>query len=433
MMNSFDVKLMHPRDQIVLIINRIYHKGMTTTSGGNVSIIDDQGDIWITPSGIDKGTLQAADINCIRKDGTITGNHQPSCEFPIHRAIYQERPDLKAIIHAHPPALVSFSIVHGIPDTNIVPQAKHICGPIGYAVYDVPGSEELGDKIAKVFSNGLNAVIMENHATVVGGVDLRDCYQRFETLEFCARTIIYGKTIGNVNYLSDEQIDRFQAQIPALQPEMIHVSHSSDEREKREEIVRIVRRACDQGLMISTYGTVSVRVSGDDFLITPTNVLRWDITLDDIVQIKAGQREPGKLPSRTVWLHQEIYKRNPHINSIIFTQSPYLMAFSVTGEKFNVRTIPESWIFLQDVPNVPFGSQFFGEETILKLISKNIPAIIIQNEAILVTGDKLLQTFDRLEVAEFSAKSLLMSIPLGAVKPIEDQEIENLRAKFLNE
>lgn len=273
---------------------------------------------------------------------------------------------------------------------------------------------------------------MENHATVVGGIDLRDCYQRFETLEFCAMTIIYGKTIGNVNYLSDEQIDRFHAQLPALQPEMVNVNHDSDERGKREEIVRIVRRACDQGLMISTYGTVSVRLSGDDFLVTPTNVLRWDITLDDIVQIKAGQREPGKLPSRTVWLHQEIYKRNPHINSIIFTQSPYLMAFSVTGEKFNVRTIPESWIFLKDVPNVPFGSQFFGDETILKLISKDILAVIIENEAVLVTGDQLLQTFDRLEIAEFSAKSLLMSVPLGAVKPIKEQEIENLRAKFLN-
>ena len=56
-MSSLDIRLMHPRDQIVLIISRIYRKGMTTTSGGNISIIDDQGDIWITPSAIDKGTL----------------------------------------------------------------------------------------------------------------------------------------------------------------------------------------------------------------------------------------------------------------------------------------------------------------------------------------------------------------------------------------
>jgi L-fuculose-phosphate aldolase len=431
-MGSLDIKLMHPRDQIVLIISRIYRKGMTTTSGGNVSIIDDQGDIWITPSGIDKGSLRAEDINCIKADGTILGKHKPSSEFPFHRAIYKSRPELKAIIHAHPPALVSFSIAHIIPDTNIVPQAKYICGPIGYADYDVPGSEELGIKIADVFRDGYNAVIMENHGTVVGGTDMKDTYQRFETLEFCARTIIYGKTIGKVKSLTDAQIDTFEAQIPTLQPEIEAVSYPSDEREKREEIIRIVRRACDQGLMISTYGTVSVRWRDNDFLITPTNVLRWDITLDDIVQIKGSKREPGKLPSRAVWLHQEIYRHNPHINSIIITQSPYLMAFSVTGNKFNVRTIPESWVFLQDVPNVPFGLQFTGEDTIPRMISKDTPAIIVENDAVIVTGDKLLQTFDRLEVAEFSAKSLVLGSVMGELKPIGDKEVEDLRKKFLS-
>jgi L-fuculose-phosphate aldolase len=108
------------------------------------------------------------------------------------------------------------------------------------------------------------------------------------------------------------------------------------------------------------------------------------------------------------------------------------MAFSVTGSKFDVRTIPESWIFLQDVYNVPFGSHFRGEETILNLISKDTPAVIIENDSILITGDKLLQTFDRLEVAEFSAKSLTMGVPIGELKPIGEEEIEDLRKKFLS-
>ncbi len=431
-MNTLNIALMHPRDQIVRIINRIYHNGMTTTSGGNISIIDENGDIWVTPSGIDKGNLRPEDINCVKADGTILGPHKPSSEFPFHRAIYKIRPDLKAIIHAHPPALVSFSIARVIPDTNVIPQAKYICGPIGYADYALPGSEELGQKIAEVFAKDYSAVIMENHGTVVGGTDMKDAYQRFETLEFCARTIINAKTVGKIKTLTDEQIEAFEAQVPVLQPQMTSVEHPSDEREKREEITRIVRRACDQGLMISSYGTVSVRWRGNDFLITPTNVLRWDITLEDIVQIKGGKREPGKIPSRSTWLHQEIYKRNPHINSIILTQSPYLMAFGVTGEKFDVRTIPESWIFLQDVHNVPFGSHFKGRDTILNMISKDIPAVIVENDSFLVTGDKLLQTFDRLEVAEFSAKSLTMGVPVGELKPIGEKEIEDLRKKFLS-
>lgn len=422
---------MHPRDQIIMIIDKIYKSGMTTTSGGNISIIDENGDVWVTPSAIDKGTLRPTDIVCVRSDGTVEGRHKPSSEYPFHIAIYKCRPDLKAVIHAHPPALVSFSIVRQIPDTNVIPQAKKVCGPIGYAPYALPGSNELGEVIAGEFKKGVNAVIMENHGTVAGGSDLSDAFQRFETMEFCARTLIYGSIIGTPNYLTNEQIDAFEEQVPRLLPEMESVSHPSDERAIREQIQRIVLRACNQGLMISSYGTVSVRWKENDFLITPTNVARWDIQLKDIVQIKDGKREPGKLPSRSTWLHQEIYRRNPHINSIILTQAPFLMAFSITGKKLDVRTIPESWIFLQDIPNMSFGSHFAGEQAILDTISKNTPAVIINNDSVLVTGDKLLGTFDRLEVAEFSAKSLVMGKSLGKLVPINEQQVEELRKKFL--
>ena len=430
-MRKLDTEWMHPRDQITMIIDKIYKSGLTTTSGGNISVIDENGDIWVTPSAIDKGTLRPSDIICVRKDGTVEGRHKPSSEFPFHKAIYECRPEIKAVIHAHPPALVSFSIVRQIPNTNVIPQAKNICGPIGYAAYELPGSEKLGKVIAEEFEKGYNAIIMENHGTVVGGSDLNDVFQRFETLEFCARTIIYGNTIGEAKYLEDEQIEEFESQIPRLLPEMESVEHPSDERAIREQIKKIVHRASDQGLMISSYGTVSVRWRGNDFLITPTNVSRWTIDNDDVVQIRDGKREPGKIPSRATWLHQEIYKRFPHVNSIILTQTPFLMAYSVTGEKLDVRTIPESWIFLQDIPNVPFGSHFAGENAILDLLSEKTPAVIINNDSVLVTGDNLLGTFDKLEVAEFSAKSLTMGASLGKLIPINDDQVEELRKKFL--
>jgi L-fuculose-phosphate aldolase len=431
MNQKIDTRLMHPRNQITLIIERIYQRGLTTTSGGNISIMDDAGDIWVTPSAVDKGSLRPSDIMCIKKDGTVTGRHKPSSEFPFHKAIYDIRPDIRAIVHAHPPALVSFSIARKIPDTNVVSQAKYICGNIGYAAYELPGSNALGAKIASEFNKGFHAVIMENHGTVVGGTDLVDAFQRFETLEFCARTLVFGKTIGSPNYLTDAQIDEFESHIPSLLPEMSDVKHPSDELEKRMEIRNIVHRACNQGLMISSYGTVSTRWRGNDFLITPRNVPRWNLELDDMVQIKDGRREAGKLPSRSTWLHQEIYRHFPGINSLILTQPPYLMAFSVTHLPFDVRTIPESWIFLQDMPTLPFGSHFRGQTGIIDALSKGNPSLIIQNDSVLVTGDKLLQTFDRLEVAEFSAKSLVMCGALGSMHPINDQQVEELRRVFL--
>ncbi|MCR8669296.1 class II aldolase/adducin family protein [Aestuariibaculum sp. M13] len=424
------LNLEHPRDQITKIISRIYKRGMTTTSGGNISIIDDNGDIWVTPSAIDKGSLKASDIICVRKDGTVVGKHKPSSEFPFHKAIYDIRPDIKSVIHAHPPALVSFSIVRQIPNTNIISQAKHVCGPIGYAPYELPGSHKLGDVIAEEFKKGFKAVIMENHGTVLGGSDLNDAFERFEALELCARTILYGSQIGTPNYLTDDQIEQFESQTQSTLPEMKTTEYPSDEVEKRLEICNIVKRSCEQGLMISSYGTVSMRWKGDDFLITPTHVNRWDMAIEDIVQIKDGQREAGKNPSRATWIHQEIYKRNPKVNSIIMTQSPYLMAFSVTKSYLNVRTIPESWIFLQDIPMVEYGTHFKANNN-SQIIDDCTTALIIENDSVIVTGDKLLQTFDYLEVAEFSAKSIVLGASLGNMVPINDDQVEELRKKFL--
>ncbi len=421
---------MHPAEQIAVIIKRIYRSGMTTTSGGNLSIRDDNGDIWITPSAIDKGTLKPSDMIRVTKSGEIIGPHKPSSEYPFHRAIYNTRPEIRAIIHAHPPGLVAFSIAHLIPNTSIIPQARDICGEIGYAPYACPGSEELGKKISKVFEDEkYKAVILENHGVVLGGTDLMDAYQRFETLEFCCHTLINAARVGKINYLSEAQLADFHSRIPHNILHFMDVQHPSDERQMRGRMCEMIRRSCDQGLMISTYGTVSMRWRGNDFLITATNKPRWDVQREDIVQIHDGMAEVGKIPSRSVALHQRIYQKNPHINSIITTQTPNLMAFAVTDAKYDVRTIPESWIFLKDVPRLKFNEHYENPDKVADILSTN-RAIIVDNDCFIVTGDALMQTFDYLEVAEFSAHSLIMASAIGELKPITDKEIEELRIAF---
>ncbi len=431
MSSILDTKMMHPKEQIALVIARVYGMGLTTTSGGNISVVDDDGNIWITPSGIDKGSLRADDIMCVKPDGTVVGKHKPSSEFPFHKAIYKIRPDVKAVIHAHSPALVSFSIVRKIPNTNIIYQAKQVCGEIGYAPYELPGSQALGDTIANEFEKGFTAVIMENHGTVVGGTDLSDAFERFEALEFCARTEIYASQLGTPSFLSDEMITDYNEQLHKPLAAMDGVTYPSDEREKRQEICSIVKRACQHELMKSSFGTVSARWRGNDFLITPNGVPRWDLKTEDIVQVKDGKCEPGKHPSLTVALHQQIYANHPNINSIILTQSPYLMAFAVSGVPINVRTIPESWIFLKDMQQLKFGAQYNADE-VVKNISREKPALLVQHECVVVVGDKLLQTFDYLEVAEFSAKSIVMATSIGNMMPINDEQTEELRKAFLN-
>lgn len=428
-----DTRYLHPKEQIVITMTRIYKHGLTTTSGGNISMIDENGDLWISPSGLDKGSLTPDDIMCITRSGEIIGKHKPSSEYPFHKAIYEMRPDLKALIHAHPPALVSFSIARKCPNTYVTYQAQQMCGTIGYATYELPGSEALGKVIAAEFAKGHKAVIMENHGTVLGGADMVDAFQRFETLEFCAKTILNASTIGIPLFLTDNSINTYKLQMPTYMLEQEVTYYSPEERSLRKEMYNIIQRALQHDLMFSAIGTVSARLNDTDFIITPSDMSRWDITPKDIVQIKDGKKEAGKTPSDLAWLHQRIYEENPNVHCIINTQPTYLMAFAITNTYFDVRTIPESWIFLQDVPVVPFDTIKQSEsEPLLSNVRNGATAVIIQNGAILVTGSNLLKTFDYLEVAEFSAKSIVKGSVLGAMIPINNEQVEDLRKAFLS-
>lgn len=199
-------EFLHPRDELVLTMKRIYNYKMTTTSGGNLSIKDENGDIWITPTGVDKGTLTPRDIVHIRTSGEIEGLHRPSSEWPFHKAIYEIRPDIKAIVHAHPMALVAFSIAHKVPDTKLFQQAWRSNGTVALAPYGVPGSDDLGKKIATKFHEGFDSVILENHGVCCGGKTLQDSFQKFETLEMCCKIFIKAHTIGEPKLLTDQQL-----------------------------------------------------------------------------------------------------------------------------------------------------------------------------------------------------------------------------------
>src|SRR5580704_15668192 len=272
-MNHPTRALVHPRDEIVQTMERIYRYRMTTTSGGNLSVRDENGDVWITPARIDKGNLRPEDVVCIRADGAIEGPHKPSSEHPFHQSIYRERPDLRAIVHAHPVALVAFSICRRVPDTSLFPQASHVCGQVGYAPYALPGSAQLGRHIADVFVQGGHCVLLENHGVVIGGSSLQDAFQRFETLEFTAKTVIKASLLGPVRYLTAEQVAYSQRRREPL-PEFEPGRASEGEKELRKDICEFCHRGYRQRLLTSTKGTLSARLEPDAFVITPYGVDR---------------------------------------------------------------------------------------------------------------------------------------------------------------
>lgn len=422
-------QFLSPRHQLVEMMTRIYGQGLTTTSGGNLSILDDNGDIWITPAGIDKGALVPEDIVCVHPDGSMDGRHRPSSEHPFHRMIYEARPDVRAIVHAHPPGLVAYSIVRKMPDTRINAPFRDICGSVGYAAYALPGSEALGAEIANTFAQGFNSVLLENHGVVTAGADLLQAFQRFETLEYVAQINIRARSLGDFHTLTNDQIDLFYLPDNYL-PEFTPEHHSSRERELRLQICQFVQRAYERRLMISTSGTVSARVDETAFLITPSGYDRKYIAPEDVVLIHDGQREAGKVPSRSVRLHEHIYRTHPYIHSVMTSLPPNATTYGIVNRQFDTRTIPESYILLREMPVVPFGAQYQQPEQIASVVSRSVPVILLQNDAVLTTGATILEAFDRIEVAEFSAQALIQTLSLGELVPISEDEIGNLKKRF---
>jgi Ribulose-5-phosphate 4-epimerase and related epimerases and aldolases len=198
---------LHPRDELLATMERIYRFPLTTTSGGNLSLREPDGTIWITPARVDKGALTREDIVQVRPDGSVDGRHPPSSELPFHQAIYHARPDLTGVVHAHPVALVAFSISRTTLDTRLFHQAFHVCGEVGFAPYALPGSAALGESISAVFAQGKRCVLMDHHGAVVGGHNLQHAFQQFETLEFTAQTIIRATLLGPARYLSAEEVE----------------------------------------------------------------------------------------------------------------------------------------------------------------------------------------------------------------------------------
>ena len=125
-----------------------------------------------------------------------------------------------------------------------------------------------------------------------------------------------------------------------------------------------------------------------------------------------------------------MYDEHPHIGSIISAQSPAATAFAVVGRTLETRTIPESYVMLGDIPVVPFGDQFSGGDKISAKLSSGSPVLLLANDTILVTGAGLTETFDRLEVCEFSAHSLIQSHRIGEVVPMSSAEIEALNREM---
>jgi L-fuculose-phosphate aldolase len=127
---------------------------------------------------------------------------------------------------------------------------------------------------------------------------------------------------------------------------------------------------------------------------------------------------------------QRIYELHADIGAVMIAHPPNVMAFAVSDAVFDSRTISESYIVLRDVPELPYGSPFLRVEEMAASLGTRTPVVLVENDCVLTVGANLLQAYDRLEVAEFSAKALIASRSLGSLAPISEAQVHELVRAF---
>lgn len=425
-----NIQYIHPADQIVMFMQRVYDKKLTSMSGGNLSVRDNEGNIWITPASIDKGSLTRRDIICVRPNGDCEGPHAPSSELPFHRSVYKLRPDLNAVLHAHPPALVAFSVVRRLPELNLTPTVRYMCNNIKMAAYAIPGSQALSAEVGKVFEQGCNIALLENHGVCVGAADMLTAFQQFETLNYAAELEALATRRGEIRPLSETACQMSKTNVCSELRNVSPQPCSSEELAARRDLIALIRRSYKMGLFTAAQGTYSTRLSDGSFIITPLHADPAYLEADDLVRIQDGAKEPGKTPDADVLLHQKIYDKNPKIGAIAFAQPVHSMVFAVTDMPFDTRMIPESYILLRDVKRIPFEAAYQNLDDVAAEFDNAHPVLLVENKSVMVTGASMLQVFDRLEVMEMTAASILDAQALGTIAHIPSDEIAALKTAF---
>jgi L-fuculose-phosphate aldolase len=196
------------RKEICAVGKRLYDLFLIAGNDGNISVRLSDDEILITPSGVSKGMMQPEDLLVVSPEGEIRKMREgrvPSSENRMHLLIYQLRPDVRAVVHAHPPTATGFAVAGVGLDKPFLPETIVRTGPTPLVPYAIPGGDELPESI-KPYLDGHDALLMGNHGVVGYSHALWEAQANLETVELNAKIFLTASQLGNVNYLTPDQI-----------------------------------------------------------------------------------------------------------------------------------------------------------------------------------------------------------------------------------
>lgn len=198
------------RADIVEIGRRLYARGYTASNDGNISVRLDVNRLLMTPKSVCKGFMDPQMMCITDLDGVkLAGDRDPSSEMQMHIEVYRQRPDARAVVHAHPPIATAFAVA-GIPlDRAVLAEVVTTLGSVPIADYATPSTKELPEAVRK-YVRSHDGMLLANHGALTLGSDLFAAYYKMETIEHFAHISFVARMLGGERLLSREEVMRLQ-------------------------------------------------------------------------------------------------------------------------------------------------------------------------------------------------------------------------------
>src|SRR5687768_18456103 len=198
------------RADIVEAGRRLYARSYIASNDGNISARLDDRRLIATPKGVSKGFMTPDMMVVVDYDGNkVSGERDPSTELPMHLEVYRNRPDVNAVVHAHPPIATGFAVA-GIPLTRaVLAEVVTTLGSIPIAAYGTPSTEELPAAVRK-YIKAHDGMLLANHGAVTCGPSVTAAYYKMETIEHFAKISLVARLLGREHLISREEVERLQ-------------------------------------------------------------------------------------------------------------------------------------------------------------------------------------------------------------------------------
>ncbi|MBE6698679.1 MAG: class II aldolase/adducin family protein [Ruminococcaceae bacterium] len=194
------------KQEICEVGHRLYNHGFVAANDGNISVKLNDNEFYCTPTGVSKGSLTPDMIIKIDAEGNkLEGTLNPSSEIKMHLRVFRERPDVNAVVHAHPPVATAFTVA-GIPlDRYILPEAVLTIGDVPTCAYATPSTMEIPDSLMPYIQEH-DAFMLKNHGALTVGNTLTRAFFTMEEVEFNAKIMKYAMELGRIEEISKEKM-----------------------------------------------------------------------------------------------------------------------------------------------------------------------------------------------------------------------------------